>query len=243
MLLNNEIITLENIKLIKDSAAPVIMMNNTKGQDPEIIKRIPKNIDVKVLGGYNFCEDVKYLKPKYVERTYYSPQILAEAITVMQEIEEEIDPNWSDFLKALFVFEKLVETIDYDYDNKSEHEDRNLTSFVTGLARCAGFSICFKEMMDRLGIKCEFRNVPNTHSYNVLFYKGQPFVVDVTWAKNALDEREKDYYRYFGAFDARKHVVSHIHPKDKTNYKVFWPKTIKKCLEKIEVEPIKILKK
>ena len=67
MLLNNEIITLENIKLIKDSAAPVIMMNNTKGQDPEIIKRIPKNIDVKVLGGYNFCEDVKYLKPKYVE--------------------------------------------------------------------------------------------------------------------------------------------------------------------------------
>lgn len=243
MLLNNEIITLQNINLIKDTAAPVIMMNNTKGQDPEIIRKIPQKIDLKVLGGYNFCDDVKYLKPKYVERTYYSPEILAQAIERMQEIEEKIDPNWSDFLKALFVFEKLVKTIEYDYDNKSVEEDRNLTSFVTGVARCAGFAMCFKEMMDRLGIKNQFRNVPNTHSYNVLFFKGQPFVVDLTWARNALDDHEKDYYKYFGAFDARKHVTSHIHPKDKTNYKVFGPKIIKKCLEQIELEPIKVLRK
>ena len=233
MIIKNQIITPQLINSIKDSRA-IILLDNTKGQNPKIIKNIPQNIDIRVLGGYNFCDDAKFLKPKYAERTDYSPKILAKAIAKMQEIENNIDPNWSDFTKALFVFETLVKSIDYDYDNKCKEEVRNLTCLTTGFSRCAGFAICFKEMMDRLNIKNEFRNIEGTHSCNILFYKSKPFVVDLTFARNTLDDNSDNYHRFFGAFDPNEFFVTHIPVNDKyTDYQVFKPQTIKNCLDKI----------
>lgn len=233
MIIKNQIITPQLLESIKDSRS-IIFLNNTKGQDPKVIKNIPSNIDIRVMGGYNFNDDIKFLKPKYALRTEYSPKVLADAITKMQEIEKEIDPEWSDFTKALFVFETLVKSIDYDYDNKCKQEARNLTSLTTGFSRCAGFAICFKEMMDRLNIKNEFRNISNTHSCNILFYDSKPFVVDLTFARDTLNQKSGDYRRFFGAFDPQKYFLTHIPVNDKyTNYHVFKLKTIKNCLNDI----------
>ena len=233
MIIKNQIITPQLIQSIKDSRA-IIFLDNTKGQDPEVIKHLPPNIDIRVLGGYNFNNDIKFLKPKYAERTDYSPKILAKAITKMQEIEKEIDPNWSDFTKALFVFETLVKNIDYDYDNKCKEEVRNLTSLTTGFSRCAGFAICFKEMMDRLDIKNEFRNITGVHSCNILFIKSKPFVVDLTFARDTLNRKNGDYRRFFGAFDPHEFLITHIPVNDKyTDYHVFKIQTIKDSLNDI----------
>ena len=236
MLIKNKIITPQIIDLIKDTAAPVIELDNTKGQDPNIIKNIPQNIDLKVLGGYNFFNDIKYLKPKYTERTYYSAKVLASAIEKMQKIENKIDPHWTDLTKALFVFNELTNNIQYDYTSKLPYELRNLTSLVTGFSRCAGFAICFKEIMDRLNIKNEFRNIEGIHSCNILFYKDQPFIVDVTFARDAINHGHDDYYKYFGAFNPHKTEVAHIPARDKyTNYHIFKPQTIKKALDYINL--------
>ncbi len=241
MIIINQIITPELLKALKDTRA-IIYLHNTKGQNPQVIKNIPKNIELRVLGGYNFCDDAKYLQPKYAERTVYSPKVLAQAIIKMQEIESEIDPAWSDLTKALFVFEKLVKSIDYDYDNKCKQEVRNLTSFVTGFSRCAGFAICFKEMMDRLNIKNEFRNISGMHSCNILFSKSKPFIVDPTWARDALNRGEKDYYKYFGAFNPYEFEISHIPVNDKyDSYKIFKPQTIKNRLDNINLTQNKVL--
>lgn len=233
MIIKNPIITPQLIESIKDSRA-IIFLDNTKWQNPKYIKNIPQNIGIRVLGGYNFCNETRFLKPKYAERTDYSPKVLAEAITKMQEIENKIDPNWSDFTKALFVFETLVKSIDYDYDNKCKEEVRNLTCLTTGFSRCAGFAICFKEMMDRLDIKNEFRNIEGLHSYNILFYKSKPFVVDLTFARDTLNRKNGDYRRFFGAFDPHEFLITHIPLNDKyTDYQVFKPQTIKNCLNNI----------
>ena len=233
MFIIDEVIKEEYLPRIKRDSSNIIVLKNTVGQDPDIIERIPENTKICVVGGYDWKQDGKYLQQKYKERTIYSPKTLALAIRRMQSVEKQINPNWTQIEKALFVFDKLVKNIEYDYREESKDELRNLTSLTTKKSRCAGFAICYKEMMDRLQIPCDFRNISGVHSFNVLKINNKNIVVDLTWARNNFDAHKPDYLKYFGSFNPRGDIA-HIMPFDKTKYAIVGIEKVRKTLENLQ---------
>ena len=209
MIIRNKILTKRDVIQLNTQENSCVVLDNTIGQNPDIIKLISPNVHIQVFGGYNTKLTPRFAEEKYVERTIYSPQTLSDAIRKMKEIESEINPDFGEMEKAFFIFQKMVETIQYDHNQKYENHNRNLECLTNGHARCAGFSLCYKELLDRQHIQNEFKNVPNMHSYNVLTINNKHFVVDVTWGRNDFDDK-KDYLNRFGRLDVKKNFLSHL---------------------------------
>ena len=209
MIIKNKVLTKRDVIMLNTQENSCVILNNTIGQAPDIIALISPNVHIQVLGGYNPKIIPRFAEEKYAERTIYSPKVLAAAIKKLEKIESEMSDNFGEIEKAFFGFKKLIETIQYDDEQLFLNHNRNLECLTTGFARCAGFSMCYKEFLDRQHIKNEFKNVPNMHSYNVLTINNKSFVVDVTWGRNDYDDN-KNYYNRFGRLDIRANFLTHL---------------------------------
>ena len=200
MIIVDRIITQDDVKKLNEQTSSIVILKNTKGQNALIISQINPNIKIIIIGAYDYNKVERFKQDKYVSRTLYNSTTLAKIIKYYDNLESMLDKNWSDLEKSAYVFFKLLKDINYDYDKSCQLEERNLTSVISGYARCAGFACCFKEAMDRLGIQNEFINIPSLHSYNAINIDGNFRVVDITWAKTCLDTtpNTKEYYKYFG---------------------------------------------
>ena len=217
MIIKNKILTNEDVIKLNLEPNSSVKLLNTIGQNPDVIEKISPNVKIQVLGPYDPQTNIRFAEDKYASRTFYSPKTLSLAIKKMEEIESGISPDFSEMEKALFVFDKLVKMVGYDYDQKYEGHNRNLESLTNNFSRCAGFSVCYKEMIDRLNIKNEFKNVPNIHSFNVLYIDNKKFVVDTTWARTNYDDNEK-YLRNFGCLNDVDMFLTHEVPGEHVKY-------------------------
>lgn len=208
MIIKNKVLTKRDVIMLNTQENSCVILNNTIGQDPGIIALISPNVHIQVLGGYNPKITPRFAEEKYAERTIYSPKVLAAAIRQMEKIESEINPDFTEMEKAFFVFQKLVETTQYDSQQIYKNHNRNLECLTHGFARCAGFSMCYKELLDRMHIKNEFKNVANIHSFNVLTINNKTFIADATWGRNAYDQKD-DYTQYFGRLNVEENFFTH----------------------------------
>ena len=208
MIIKNKVLTKRDVIMLNTQENSCVILDNTIGQDPYIIDQISPDVKIQVLGGYNPKITPRFAEEKYAERTIYSPHILAEAIKQMEKIESEITDDYTEMEKAFFIFKRLVETTRYDDTQEFENHNRNLESLIHGFARCAGFAMCYKELLDRQHIQNEFKNVAGIHSYNVVKIKNKQFIVDVTWGRNAYNEHN-DYTRYFGRLHIKNNFFTH----------------------------------
>lgn len=199
MLIKNKILTIEDVKQLNSEVDSELILKNTCGQDADVIRQLSQNVKIRVLCGYDESENDKYKEEKYVSRTYYEASDLSQIITEFEKLENQIDKHWTDLEKAIFVFVELVKNINYDYNENSGFEDRNMTSMLTKQARCAGFATCYKEAMDRIGVENIFINIKGVHSFNAIKISGHWRLIDVTWARNRLDEKPNtnEYLMYF----------------------------------------------
>lgn len=98
--------------------------------------------------------------------------------------------------------------ISYNY-NKEEHKTQqcsNLTVLLSRKGICAGYSLLFKEMMDRQQIPCDYMRGQardyygqsiGKHAWNVLQIDGRTFAVDLTWDSDRFHQGIKEL-EYFG---------------------------------------------
>lgn len=237
MIIKERIITLEDIEKLNNEENSEIILKNTKGQNAEIFEMLNSNVKVKIISGYDANINSKFNDEKYVKRTLYDAKTVAAVIRKFEDFEKNIDTNWTDLEKSLYMFIKLVNLINYDYNNESKMEPRNLSAMLTKLSRCAGYSICFKEAMDRLGIENEFRNVSNIHSFNAIKINGEWRLIDLTWAKNMRNNtlNSKSYLKHFGMFPLHKtNPITHCPPDyPKLDYKLFYKKEVLSALKTI----------
>lgn len=196
MIILDKVLTLNDVEKLNLSEQAIVILHNTLGQNPEIIEKLNDSVQLRVLGGYDSNIDARYNDEHYAQRTYYNPKDLANAMRQMQAIENLVNPNWNEIKKALFIYECLVKNVQYDYHLKYLEDNRNLNALNVGYARCAGFAMCYKEFMDRLGIANTFKNVPFVHSFNVLQIENNSYAIDTTWARNEYDTNG-DYLKYF----------------------------------------------
>ena len=104
----------------------------------------------------------------------------------MEKIFSKVNPKWSKSQKAMYLYNYIMMNTKYDpeYLDKSSLETRSLRGFLSQQTVCAGYSYMFKELMDRLGIPCEYiigkaRN--GAHAWNSLTLDNKKYYLDLTW--------------------------------------------------------------
>lgn len=106
------------------------------------------------------------------------------------KIQSEIDKNVaeiaimandlnSDYEKAKFVYDYLIDNYDYDftYSRLKEHE---LFRYGTGV--CSAFSLAYKDILQELNIPCKIVvSQEMGHQWNIIQLEGEWYNVDVAW--------------------------------------------------------------
>ena len=132
-------------------------------------------------------------EPKYTmteeQRDIYQLKVDA----VVDEWLAGISVDASDFDKALYVFETLVEKVDYVSD--SEENQNILSVFLYQQTVCQGYADAAWYMLDKLGI-------PNTiitgtannesHAWNLVFLDDAYYYMDVTWGNSKYLDSNND---------------------------------------------------
>lgn len=190
-----------------------LVLSNTKGQSSKTIEMInTNNVYFTILGGLDYFQKQKYHDKQYIERTQSAPKGLAKILQYFEKIESEMKPEWTDTQKCMYAYNALAVDTDYVKHLKQdilspEVTERGLNGVLYNQLTCAGMAQTFKEMMDRIGIKCYYQNQRNKHSFNVVELEGKLRGIDVTWdCTKTPDEkctfenfgRKSNFYQQYG---------------------------------------------
>jgi hypothetical protein len=104
-----------------------------------------------------------------------------------------INPEASDFEKALYVFETLIEKVDYDVD--SEENQNILSVFLYQSTVCQGYADAAWYLLDQLGIKSTIvTGTANneSHAWNLVYLDDAYYYMDVTWGNSKYLDDNND---------------------------------------------------
>lgn len=184
----------------------IVVANTRELESRYNLSKIRDDEQVCVQGGMR--GKPKYNDERYQRRTTYTGREIKQIINQMKIIENSIPKEWNQFQRAKYIYEVLGKGIEYNY-NKEDYKTQRPSSLAGILDRkaiCAGYSLLYKEMMDRQGIECDYvrgigyspnRNRSEKHAWNVLTINGQSFAVDLTWDSANLRKGETQL-QYFG---------------------------------------------
>lgn len=208
----------------------MIVVKNTKELEEKWdLNRLPDTEEIMVLGGFenkskyfNCLNSAK--REEYERRITYSVKQLKQVIAQMKEIENAIPPNWNQWQRAKYIYEVLTEKIEYNYNENDYDMDynSNLCILLAKKGICTGYSLLYKEMMDRQNIKCDYIRglaLMETggvlkHAWNVLTIDEKSFGVDLAWEVTKNNKEEK--LAYFGT--NKELLDRHSPDKDEKKY-------------------------
>lgn len=178
-----------------------IVFRNTVGIDKEAMRYIKPNIIVRIIGGLDEVEKPKFNTQKYYNRTLYKPMEVYKIIEKMETIEKAFKPDWNDLDKAMYIYQTMCENMDYDHIDmpiNGRDYNRNLLGFLRGQSVCAGFSMMYKEMLERQGIRCIYQNKQHGHAWNLIEINGRLIPVDLTFDIGYKEGNGKCNFAFFG---------------------------------------------
>ncbi len=168
----------------------MVTVSNTIELEEYGLDNIKDNEKVRILGGLE--GKAKYSKnEKYTIRTTYTGKHIKLIIKQMHTIENAIPKEWNKWQRAKFIYEILGRNIIYSPEEVTNYLQMysNLSILLSRKATCAGYSLLYKEMMDRQGIECDYIRGQN-HAWNVLTIDGVTFPVDLTMDASNMEKRK-----------------------------------------------------
>ncbi|MBR2587820.1 MAG: hypothetical protein IKD77_01270 [Bacilli bacterium] len=208
----------------------LVEIPNTNELSLEIIEKIPDNVSIRIIGSYTLenlnREDLnKQTKIAVLEKVTYTKEELVQIMTEINKIESQIDSNWNEYEKALFIYEYLKKNIKYhgeieikNYEKmtggKTGQVDRNrhydtLTGLIDKISTCNGYAFMYQELLNRQGIKCYRLNgrhgKAGQHAWNAVTINNQTFLVDIIWDSMEY-EKGNNVTTGFGVLDASKYT-------------------------------------
>lgn len=139
--------------------------------------------------GYEAYSEVR---PVYTYMGGEKDQKQAEIDSAVQECFTGISGDMSEYDKIKYVFEYLVNTVDYNLDAP---DNQTIYSSLAGKSSvCAGYSRGAQYLLNRLGIECIYvtGNIPGqgAHAWNIVNCGGQYYQMDVTFGDPVFIEAE-----------------------------------------------------
>ena len=193
----------------------LIRLNNTCGiKSSDLIKIVDsKKITFRVAGGFDDDRKQRTNNFEYYEnKNYYTRNELINIIRTFELFERELSIEYTALEKAYFIYNKLKRYISFDHRYKLNNK-KELDSLLGILYRKTssyGFSLIFKEMMDRIGIKCHF--VEGNHmryAWNILEIDGKNYCVDLSYDSYLHHIGNKSDCYYFGVY--KKEIFNSYH--------------------------------
>lgn len=200
---DNTTINSESVKVFHEvlnkypNAKILIEISSTRHISSELLKLFPPSILIRVSGGYdeervkrnanNIYKDGE-TGAYYDEAVIYTRNELIKIVEEIEKIENGFHQNWSDIQKIVYTYDKLKREIMYDpkYEYKPSRDTRSLRGLITKQTVCAGYSLIFKEIMDRNGIDCEYvegytkKDGHGAHAWNIINLGGKKYAIDLT---------------------------------------------------------------
>lgn len=197
----------------------LVEIPNTYDLSSEMLKKLDKRIAIRVAGGYDKnridnCNDIKYDDGEtgeyFTTAVIYTRNELVKIVEEMEKIESKLDSNWSSLQKAIYIYNALKNSIMYDpkYKTKPSSEVRSLRGFISRQTVCAGYSLMFKEMLERQGITCHYVE-GKAHAWNIMEIDGKLYPIDLTWDNTRFRKGRMNTYSYFGQ-DVESFSKSHV---------------------------------
>ena len=131
--------------------------------------------------------------PKYTMTKEQRDIYMASVEATAEEWLAGISPNASDFDKALYVFETLIEKV--DYDTESDENQNILSVFIYRSTVCQGYADAAWYLLDKLGIKSTvITGTANgeSHAWNLVHLDGAYYYMDVTWGNSKYLDGNND---------------------------------------------------
>ncbi len=124
-------------------------------------------------------------EPKYTMTQAERDDYQARIDEVAAEWLSGISSDASDYDKALYVFETLIDNV--DYDTESEQNQNIISVFINKSTVCQGYADAAWYLLDKLGIKSTIvtGNANNqAHAWNLVYLDGAYYYMDVTWGNS-----------------------------------------------------------
>ena len=184
------ILTKEDVEKINEIMPTVVEIATTKGQDPSLIASLNSKIKIRIKDEEEKTEkelvEEEINKGSIEDEVVYSPEELASVITAFKEVEQGIDPSFSDVDASLYTYMELIKKItpisiqelskeDNLIDNNSLLALTRKRAFPTGLAKV------YQEAMRRLGIPCKVITGDNGYAWNEIEINGVYYPLDLTY--------------------------------------------------------------
>ncbi|MBR0485254.1 MAG: hypothetical protein IJJ69_10825 [Oscillospiraceae bacterium] len=179
-----------------DSEEIVLAMGELERKHPEIFW----------INGYSMKSNDVSSEVTLKVMNQYSPDELrrmSEQVDfAVEQILNTVNPEDSDYEKALQIHDYLVTHTEYDQSAVNSGKGLWSTAFgclINGSAVCQGYSQAFQILMNRLGIECgicsgDAKSEP--HAWNYIKLNGQYYWVDVTWDDPVSENHNFDWIHH-----------------------------------------------
>ncbi|MCU6687458.1 hypothetical protein OCV99_13110 [Dorea acetigenes] len=137
-------------------------------------------------------EGYTILTPVYAGTPQERQQRRAQIEAKVNECLEGISYAASDYEKILYVYEYIVDTVEYD---ETAAENQNIYSvFVGGRSVCAGYARATQYLLEQLGVFCTYVTGTvegsGSHAWNLVRCEGEYYYVDTTWGDPVYRQAE-----------------------------------------------------
>lgn len=218
----NRTITANDIADFNKMAPIIITLKNTKGQDPAVLAKLNNKVTIRILGGFDERSYPEYAHEKYFKKTLYSPAEVSELISILKNIENQVDPEWSDLEKATYGYVALMKQISPKHDGKQEkakpEEERPLAQVLNMQADSSAYALVYKELLERLGIACRYYQNGIPHAWNEVLIDGEYYPADLFYDASLNEETIKNGQFELKSFLSDKEFYyNHEHQTEKNS--------------------------
>lgn len=144
---------------------------------------------------YSGSQTYTVLEPVYLYEEEECARRQAEIDAAADECLAGISDEASDYEKILYVYEYIVNTVDYDMEAS---DNQNIYSVFAGKRSvCAGYSKAAQYLLERLGLFCTYvtgtaGEARQPHAWNLVQCNGDYYHVDVTWGDPVFQSQEEN---------------------------------------------------
>lgn len=148
---------------------------------------------------YGGTETYTVLKPTYTYDEASKETMRAEIEGAVSQCLSGILAEDSEYNKILYVYEYIVDTVDYDLEAP---DNQNIYSvFIHRRSVCAGYSKAAQYLLERLGVFCTYvtgiTSGGQNHAWNLVMCEGDYYYLDVTWGDPVFQAAEGEEVSQF----------------------------------------------
>lgn len=198
--------------------------------DPKVLKLAFEDVSSDYGGlfwisGYSYTEYTRNnhivsieFAPKYTMSHNDQKKTQSEIDTAVETFLSGISPTDSDYDKAKYVFEKLIQQVDYD---KNAKNSQNIISvFINHKTVCQGYASATQYLLNQLnvpGVIVTGSANKEAHAWNLVKLDGEYYYMDTTWGNSTYlnEEKEESKFVNYSYFTFTTDEMKATHKPDK----------------------------